>query len=122
MLPNKDYVPGIVPNESLRNLIYPLDWKGIIEYTGLPCVLKDAHGGGWKNVSICYSIDELIYHYNQSGLLTMVVQEFIKMGAVRPLPVASAQEDVLPMKYDPTASAATLSNPIFSALELGKRM
>ena len=26
VLPNKDYVPGIVPTESLRNLIYPLDW------------------------------------------------------------------------------------------------
>ena len=24
VLPNKDYVPGIVHNESLRNLIYPL--------------------------------------------------------------------------------------------------
>jgi glutathione synthase/RimK-type ligase-like ATP-grasp enzyme len=27
VLPNKDYVPGIVPTESLRNLIYPLDWR-----------------------------------------------------------------------------------------------
>ncbi|HEX5882797.1 MAG TPA: hypothetical protein VF468_31420, partial [Actinomycetota bacterium] len=25
-LPNKSYVPGIVPSESLRNLEYPLDW------------------------------------------------------------------------------------------------
>src|SRR3954449_4371748 len=34
VLPNKDYVPGVVPTESLRNLVYPLDWKGIVEYTG----------------------------------------------------------------------------------------
>ena len=65
VLPNKDYVPGIVPTESLRNLVYPLDWKGIVEYIGLPCVLKDAHGGGWKNVSICHSQEELIHQYNQ---------------------------------------------------------
>ena len=28
VLPNKDYVPGIVHDESLRNLEYPLDWQG----------------------------------------------------------------------------------------------
>ena len=35
-LPNKDYVPGIVHDESLRNLVYPLDWAGLVEYVGLP--------------------------------------------------------------------------------------
>src|SRR6266702_2890762 len=50
VLPNKEYVPGIVHTESLRNLVYPLDWQGIIDYVGLPCVLKDALGGGWKDV------------------------------------------------------------------------
>jgi hypothetical protein len=48
VLPNKDYVPGIVHPDSLRNLIAPLDWRGLVEHIGLPCVLKDAHGGGWK--------------------------------------------------------------------------
>jgi hypothetical protein len=41
-------------------------------------VLKDAHGGGWRDVYICHSMEELIHHYNTSGLLTMVVQEFVK--------------------------------------------
>jgi hypothetical protein len=120
VLPNKDYVPGIVPTESLRNLVYPLDWKGIVEYTGLPCVLKDAHGGGWKNVAICYSVDELIYHYNQSGLLTMVVQEFIKWEHyVRCLCVG--QEDVLPMKYDPGQRKYFVEHDHLGA-ELGRRV
>src|SRR5213596_2148565 len=74
VLPNKDYVPGIVPTESLRNLVYPLDWQAVVDYVGLPCVLKDAHGGGWKGVYVCQSLDELLHHYNQSGLLTMIVQ------------------------------------------------
>src|SRR5919109_2111404 len=48
VLPNKDYVPGIVHSESLRNLIFPLDWEGLVaQIGGFPCVLKDAHGGGW---------------------------------------------------------------------------
>ncbi|HEV3201170.1 MAG TPA: hypothetical protein VGZ73_24885 [Bryobacteraceae bacterium] len=102
VLPNKEYVPGIVPTESLRNLLYPLDWPGIVDYVGLPCVLKDAHGGGWKNVSICHSLEELLKNYNESGLLTMVVQEFIQWEHyVRCL--CLGQEEVLPMKYDPHA-------------------
>src|SRR5258707_14923420 len=78
VLPNKDYVPGIVHEESLRNLIYPVDWHGIINYVGLPCVLKDALGGGWKDVFICHSLEELLFHYNQFGLRTTIVQEFIE--------------------------------------------
>ena len=99
-LPNKSYVAGIKHDESLRNLHYPLDWKALVEYVGLPCVLKDAHGGGWKDVYVCRSLDELIHHYDSSGLLTMVVQEFIEWDQfVRCL--AIGQEHVLPMKYDP---------------------
>jgi len=99
-LPNKTYVAGIKHDESLRNLRYPLDWKGLIDYIGLPCVLKDAHGGGWKDVYICRSLDELIHHYDSSGLLTMLVQEFIEWDQfVRCL--AIGQKHVLPMKYDP---------------------
>jgi hypothetical protein len=102
LLPNKDYVPGIVPNESLRNLKYPLDWKAIVEWTGLPCVLKDAHGGGWKEVYICRSLEELIHHYNESGLLTMVVQQFIDFDHfVRCL--CLGQEEILIIRYDPRA-------------------
>jgi hypothetical protein len=100
VLPNKDYVPGIVHPDSLRNLIYPLDWGAIVDYIGLPCVLKDAHGGGWKDVYICRTLDELIGHYDEAGLLTMVAQEFIHWDHfVRCICIG--QEDILPIKYDP---------------------
>jgi glutathione synthase/RimK-type ligase-like ATP-grasp enzyme len=102
VLPNKDYVPGIVHDESLRNLVYPLDWAGILDYVGLPCVLKDSHGGGWKNVAICQTREELICHYNESGLLTMVVQEFIDWSDYYRC-LCLAQRDVLVMKYNPKA-------------------
>ena len=49
-LPNKDYIPGIILNESLRNLNYPLNWDYVVEQIGMPCILKDAHGGGWRAV------------------------------------------------------------------------
>src|SRR5688572_19853673 len=35
VLPNKDYVPGINHQESLRNLKYPLDWDAVISYIGM---------------------------------------------------------------------------------------
>ena len=100
VLPNRDYVPGIVHEESLRNLQYPLDWQSLIDHVGLPCVLKDAHGGGWRNVSVCGTLTELLIAYNQSGLLTMIMQEFIKWDKyIRCLCIG--REEVLPMPYDP---------------------
>ena len=78
VLPNKEYIPGIVHTESLRNLVYPLDWEAIVDYIGLPCILKDAHGGGWKEVYVCKTKEELLHNYDHSGLLTMIVQEFIE--------------------------------------------
>ena len=120
VLPNKDYVPGIVHEESLRNLEYPLNWKRVIDYIGLPCVLKDAHGGGWRDVYVCNSLDELIHHYNHSGLLTMVVQEFIKWDAyIRCM--CLGQEEVLPMKYDPGARRYLVEHEHLSP-ELGERV
>ncbi len=101
-LPNREYVPGIVHDESLRNLVFPLDWDAVLDYVGLPCVLKDAHGGGWKEVYICHSKEELIENYNQSGRLTMVVQEFIEWDHFVRC-IVLGQEEVLPIKYDPKA-------------------
>ncbi len=120
VLPNKDYIPGIKHDESLRNLSYPLDWKGIAEYVGMPCILKDAHGGGWKEVYVCQSLDELIHHYNHSGLLTMIVQEFIRWEHfVRCLCIG--QEDILPMKYDPRERRYLVEHAHLSP-ELGARI
>ncbi len=119
-LPNKAYIPGIVPEESLRNLTYPLDWKAIVDYIGMPCILKDAHGGGWKEVYVCRSLEELIHNYDGSGLLTMVVQEFIEWDQfVRCL--CLGQEKVLPMKYDPRERRYLLEHEHLSP-ELGARI
>lgn len=120
VLPNKDYIPGINHEKSLRNLRYPLDWQNIVAYTGMPCVLKDAHGGGWRDVYICRSMDELIHHYNSSGMLTMVVQEFIHWEHyIRCL--CLGQEDVLPMKYDPKERRYVVEHAHLSP-ELGRRV
>ena len=101
VLPNKEYVPGIVHDESLRNLEYPLNWQSLVESVGgFPVILKDAHGGGWKQVHVCRSLEDLWNAYNQSGLLTMVLQEFITWDHyVRCM--CLGQRDVLVKRYDP---------------------
>src|SRR4051812_25025098 len=100
VLPNKEYIPGVVHEESLRNLQYPLDWQALVDYIGMPCILKDAHGGGWKDVYVCRSLEELIHHYDTSGLLTMIVQEFIEWDQFIRC-ICIGQDKVMPIKYDP---------------------
>ncbi len=102
LLPNREYVPGIKHDESLRNLVFPLDWKAVVAHVGMPCILKDAHGGGWKEVYVCRTLEELIHNYNTSGLLTMIAQEFIEWDEfVRCMCIG--QQEILPIQYDPKA-------------------
>jgi hypothetical protein len=119
-LPNKEYVPGIVHDESLRNLLYPLDWGAIVDYIGMPCILKDAHGGGWKEVYVCHSLDELLERYNQSGLLTMILQEYIEWDQFVRC-ICLGQEEILPIRYDPRERRYHVDHAHLSP-ELGKRI
>lgn len=100
LLPNREYIPGIKHDESLRNLAFPLDWEGLVEYLGLPIVLKDAYGGGWRDVYICHSLEELLANYNGSGQLTMIAQEFIRFEQFIRC-ICIGQEHILPIHYDP---------------------
>lgn len=119
-LPNKAYVPGIVHDESLRNLVYPLDWQQIVDYVGFPCVLKDALGGGWKDVFVCHSMEELLHHYDHFGLLTPILQEFIEWDQYVRC-VALGQEEVMPIKYDPRERKYHVEHEHLSP-ELGRRV
>jgi hypothetical protein len=99
VLPNQSYVSGIVA-ESLRNLEYPLPWQDLLDYTGTPAFLKPAIGGGWKNVYKVHNLEELWQAYNETGELTMVLQQGINFEQyVRCF--CLGRKDVLIMRYDP---------------------
>jgi hypothetical protein len=119
-LPNKEYIPGIKHDESLRNLKYPLDWQAIVDYVGMPCILKDAHGGGWRDVYVCRTMQELLDAYDDSGLLTMIAQEFIEWDQFVRC-IALGQREVLPMKYDPKQRRYLVEHEHLSP-ELGQRI
>lgn len=100
LLPQHAYIKDI-SSESLRNLEFPIDWQGIVDYVGFPAFLKPHDGGGWKNVSKINSLEELWSEYNQSGTLCMTLQEGIEYDHfVRCYCVG--QEKVLIMPYDPS--------------------
>jgi glutathione synthase/RimK-type ligase-like ATP-grasp enzyme len=99
VLPNKEYIGWIDPDRSLRNLQYPLDWGAVVAYTGLPAILKPNTGGGWRDVYLVRSVQELIHAYDQTGQKTMILQEFVDWDDyVRCIVVG---EHVLPIRYDP---------------------
>jgi hypothetical protein len=119
-LPNREYVPGIKHDESLRNLSYPLDWDTMLHHIGLPCILKDAHGGGWKEVYVCRTKEDVLRHYNDSGLLQMILQEFIEWDQFIRC-ICLGRDTVLPMRYDPGERRYHVEHSHLSP-ELGQRV
>jgi hypothetical protein len=124
LLPQKDYMTGIV-SKSLRNLEFPLDWQGIVDFVGLPAFLKPFDGGGWKNVSKINSLEELWKEYDQTGTLCMTLQEAIDFDQfVRCYCVG--QEEVMIMAYDPRkpylSGEQYIHNPDYLAPELADRV
>jgi hypothetical protein len=100
LLPQKAYKSGVT-DASLRNLVFPLPWEEIIAHTGLPAILKPHDGGGWRDVYLVRSKEELWAAYDQTGTQAMVLQEFIDFTAyVRCYCVA--RQHVLVMPYDPS--------------------
>ena len=51
-------------------------------------------------MAVCQTLEEIWYNYNGSGLLTMVLQEFIEWDSYFRC-LCLGQRDVLVMRYDP---------------------
>jgi hypothetical protein len=71
-------------------------------------------------VYVCRSLEELIHHYDTSGLLTMIVQEFIEWEQFIRC-ICIGQEKVMPIKYDPKERKYHVEHDHLSP-ELGKRV
>ncbi|HEX8473845.1 MAG TPA: hypothetical protein VF666_07405 [Pyrinomonadaceae bacterium] len=124
LLPQKDYIEGVT-SESLRNLEFPLDWQGIVNYVGFPAFLKPFDGGGWKNVSKIHSLEQLWQVYDTTHTLCMTLQQGIEFEQfVRCYCIG--QEDVMIMPYDPSkpylSGEQYLHNPNYLSAELAERV
>jgi glutathione synthase/RimK-type ligase-like ATP-grasp enzyme len=76
VLPNRAYADDVT-GESLRNL-WPIDFGMYLDYVGAPCIMKPAFGGGWRDVNKISNVDELRFHYDASGIKTMLLQQLIE--------------------------------------------
>lgn len=100
LLPHNQHPPGTT-DQSMRNLMYPLNWEEIFEYVGFPAFLKPYDGGGWKNVYKVNSPDEFFRAYNETGQLCMTLQRGVKFKEYFRCYVVG-QEKVHIMPYDPS--------------------
>lgn len=96
-LPNKE-IAGDAPTESFRNLKYPMDWQGIIDYVGVPAIFKDVNSGGRGVAQRVHNVDDLIQQYDESGTRTMILQELIESG-IHIHAFVIGQDQVLLLRY-----------------------
>ena len=101
ILPHNQHPPGTT-DQSMRNLMFPLNWEEIFDYVGFPAFLKPYDGGGWKNVYHVHTPEEFFKAYNESGQLCMTLQRGVKFKEYFRCYVIG-QEKVHIMQYDPRA-------------------
>jgi hypothetical protein len=101
LLPQKGYPADTdLTPESLRNLVYPIDWDGLLDYVGRPAILKPYSGGGWKHVYKVNSREELVAAYDRTAPYCMTLQQFIDFEQyVRCF--TFGRTDITPVAYDP---------------------
>ncbi len=101
VLPQKAYPADVdLTAESLKNLQYPIDWDGLLDYVGRPAILKPYSGGGWKHVYKVHDREELLAAYDRTAPYCMTLQEFIDFDQyVRCFTFGNT--DITPVHYDP---------------------
>lgn len=99
VLPHHTHPPGTT-DQSMRNLMYPLNWEEIFAYIGFPAFLKPYSGGGWKSVYKVHNPEELFAAYNDTGDLCMTLQTSVEFTDYFRCYVVD-QEHVHVMQYDP---------------------
>ena len=121
LLPQKSYPKNVdITSESLRNLEYPVDWDGLLDFVGRPAILKPFSGGGWKHVYKVSSREELIAAYDGTGPHCMVLQEFIDFQQyVRCF--TFGKMEILPVAYDPRERRYIVDHAYLTP-ELGARV
>jgi hypothetical protein len=104
LLPHFQHPPGTTA-QSMRNLMFPLNWQEVFDYVGFPAFLKPFDGGGWRDVFKVDSPEELFAAYHQSRDLCMTLQAAVNFTDYFRCYVVG-QEKVHIMQYDPRAPHA----------------
>ncbi len=78
LLPQKGYPADVdLTPESLRNLQYPIDWDGLLDYVGRPAILKPYLGRRLEARLQGRRRRELLAAYDRTAPYCMTLQQFI---------------------------------------------
>jgi glutathione synthase/RimK-type ligase-like ATP-grasp enzyme len=99
ILPHKEHPQGTT-DQSMRNLIYPMNWDEVFQYVKFPAFLKPFDGGGWRDVYHVYTPEDFFRAYDQTRDLCMTLQRAVKFQEYFRCYVVG-QEKVHIMQYDP---------------------
>ena len=121
VLPQRAYPSDVdLTSESLRNLGYPIDWDGLLDYVGRPAILKPYSGGGWKHVYKVHTREELLAAYEGTAPYCMTLQQFVDFTQyVRCF--TFGKTDIMPVAYDPRERRYLVEHAYLSP-ELGARI
>ena len=121
LLPQKGYPADFdLTSESLHNLVYPIDWDGLLDYVGRPAILKPYSGGGWRHVYKVHDRRELLEAYDRTSPYCMTLQQFIDFDLyVRCF--TFGKTDITPVAYDPRERRYLVEHEYLSA-EVGARV
>jgi hypothetical protein len=99
ILPHKQHPVGTT-EQSMRNLVYPMNWDEVFQYVGFPAFLKPFDGGGWRDVYHVHTPEDFFHAYDQTRDLCMTLQRAVKFQEYFRCYVVG-QEKVHIMQYDP---------------------
>jgi len=99
-VPKTVCLPSHFPIYDFGDLIEYPQLDKVLEYTGLPAIVKPYDGWAWRDVRKVRSVEDLKRVYEDSMDMVLVVQEYIDYDHyVRAYVVG--KEHVLPIKYEP---------------------
>ncbi len=101
VLPHKEHPPNTTA-QSMRNLVYPMDWGAVFEYVGFPAVLRPSVGAGVRDVFAVGTPKEFFAAYDQTRDQCMLLQRAMT-GPIAFRCYVVGQQHVRVMPYDPRA-------------------
>ena len=122
LLPQKGYPADVdLTPESLRNLGYPIDWDGLLDYVGRPAILKPYSGGGWKHVYKVDDREELLAAYDAHLAVLHDAAAVHRLSTSTCAASRSARPTSSPVAYDPHERRYLVEHEYLTA-ELGARV
>lgn len=99
IMPSKE-LPDGTTNDTMRNLIYPLNWEEIFEYIGFPARIRPNLGHSSYNIYMVYNQNEFFSAYELTSRKSMVLQENIEYTEYYRC-FTVGRKNVLIVNYDP---------------------